>query len=463
MNMEITNSCQVKASFNDDLRRFSVLRDAPFSHLLGTVVRTFELAPNAPVVIKYTDNEGEQITMSSDAELREAMQISSGILRIHVGLRPVAPSAPVPEIDDVTMRGPGEEGLENLSLYPKWGAPPHGGFRGGFHGRGGFGPHGGFGRGGFAHRGGPHGHHGGPYGHHGGPHGGPHARHAPPPFFAGEPSMFQAPPMPADGFAHPFPPQHPHAMPAFYGPWGARHHHHAQKEQMRMWKEQKKEWKKQWETMSKEEREAIKAHKKEMKRQWRAAHHECKDRNGRLVARHVKDITIADGTELAAGTPFSKTWRIRNEGEEWPAGCRLLWISRLGDRLNAPESVPVPVEGPVPSQQEIEISVDLVAPVEPGRYTCFFRLATAEGVKFGQRMWVSIVVPGSSSSSSDDDARMTKYGNTAEMIEAMGFSVKRKHIVRMLAKHDGDVDKVVRVLAKREKGCKDKKERKERK
>jgi len=230
-----------------------------------------------------------------------------------------------------------------------------------------------------------------------------------------------------------------------------------------MWKEQKKEWKKQWENMSKEEREALKAHKKEMKRQWKAAHHECKDRNGRLVARHVKDVTIADGTELAAGTPFTKTWRIRNEGEEWPAGCRLLWISRLGDRLNAPDSVLVPVEGPVPSQQEVEISVDLVAPAEPGRYTCFFRLVTPEGVKFGQRMWVSIVVPGSSSSSSDDDARMTKYGNTAEMIEAMGFSVKRKHIVRMLAKHDGDVDKVVRVLAKREKGCKDKKDRKERK
>lgn len=232
---------------------------------------------------------------------------------------------------------------------------------------------------------------------------------------------------------------------------------------MRMWKEQKREWKKQWHTMSKEDREKMRDQKKEMKKQWKAQKmalfEQHRGMKGKMVARHVKDITITDGTELAPGAPFVKTWRIRNEGEAWPAGCRLLWISRHGDRMGAPESVPLPVEGAVAPQQEVDVSVDLVAPTEPGRYTCYFRMTTAEGVKFGQRMWASIVVAGSSSSSSDEDLAMLKYGNVAEMIEAMGFSTKRKHVIRLLEKHDGNVDKVVRVLAKKDKGCKDHKEK----
>jgi len=174
----------------------------------------------------------------------------------------------------------------------------------------------------------------------------------------------------------------------------------------------------------------------------------------KLLARHVKDVTIADGTELLPNTPFVKTWKLRNEGEgAWPAGCRLLFISRKGDRMGGPDSVPVAGEGVVIAPgQEVEISVNLVAPSEPGRYASYYKLVTPEGYRFGQRLWVSIAVSGSSSSSSSDEE--AKYAPAADMIEAMGFEVKRKRIVRMLAKHDNNVDRVVHILTKKDKGCK---------
>lgn len=40
-------------------------------------------------------------------------------------------------------------------------------------------------------------------------------------------------------------------------------------------------------------------------------------------------------------------------------------------------------------KEETDISVPLVAPAAPGRYTAYFRLAAADGKKFGQRVWVS--------------------------------------------------------------------------
>jgi len=184
----------------------------------------------------------------------------------------------------------------------------------------------------------------------------------------------------------------------------------------------------------------------------------CAKRDGvKLVARHVKDVTITDGTELLPNTPFVKTWKLRNEGPEpWPAGSRLMFISRKGDRMGGPDSVPVSADGgAVAAAQEVEISVNLVAPSEPGRYTSYYKLVTPEGIKFGQRLWVSIVVSGSSSSSSSSSENdETRYGPVADMIEAMGFDVKRKHIIRLLVKHDNNVDTVVSILTKKDKGCK---------
>jgi len=165
------------------------------------------------------------------------------------------------------------------------------------------------------------------------------------------------------------------------------------------------------EAVSEEDRAALKELKEQMKSEMRAAKSEIKadarfdkdawkalkrsmkgekERKPRYVARHVEDVTIPDGTELPPNTPFIKTWKIRNEGPAWPTGSQLLFVSNKGDNLNGPERVVI--KGDVSPGQEVEVSVPLITPNEPGRYVGYYRMVTPDGVKFGQRVWVSFCV-----------------------------------------------------------------------
>jgi len=110
----------------------------------------------------------------------------------------------------------------------------------------------------------------------------------------------------------------------------------------------------------------------------------------RFKARHVADVTIPDNSALPANTLATKTWRLRNAGTTaWPAGSQLLAVGRHGDHLNGPERV---VVASIEPGQETEVSVPFFTPSEPGRYVAYYRMATAEGVKFGQRMWASFII-----------------------------------------------------------------------
>lgn len=172
----------------------------------------------------------------------------------------------------------------------------------------------------------------------------------------------------------------------------------------------------------------------------------------KLLARHVKDVTIEDGTKITAGTQFVKTWRVRNEGQPWPAGCRLTYNSceknTSGDNMNGPEYVVV--EGSVDTNQEVDISVPLVAPAKPGRYTGYWKMRTPDGRKFGQRLWVTIVVPSIGGSSSDEDVEADRYEALVDDVLKMGFTCKRHRVFRLLQKHNGEVGKVALVLAEKQ-------------
>eukprot|EP00270_Netrium_digitus_P010320 TRINITY_DN31_c0_g1_i1.p1 TRINITY_DN31_c0_g1~~TRINITY_DN31_c0_g1_i1.p1 ORF type:complete len:899 (+),score=285.23 TRINITY_DN31_c0_g1_i1:102-2798(+) len=114
--------------------------------------------------------------------------------------------------------------------------------------------------------------------------------------------------------------------------------------------------------------------------------------DGRLDARFVRDISIFDGTELMPETKFTKIWRLRNNGTvPWPAGTQLVHVG--GDKLGACDAVPVlmPEGGAVP-EQEVDVAVDLEAPLLPGRYVSHWRLLAPQGPKFGHRVWALIQV-----------------------------------------------------------------------
>lgn len=46
----------------------------------------------------------------------------------------------------------------------------------------------------------------------------------------------------------------------------------------------------------------------------------------------------------------------------------------------------------MPIYSELDVKVDFVAPELPGRYISYWRMASSDGAKFGQRVWVLIHV-----------------------------------------------------------------------
>ncbi|MQL93395.1 hypothetical protein Taro_026028 [Colocasia esculenta] len=113
---------------------------------------------------------------------------------------------------------------------------------------------------------------------------------------------------------------------------------------------------------------------------------------GKLESRFIQDITILDGTLMAPSTPFTKIWRMRNNGTlVWPSGTQLVWIG--GDRFAERGSVELEIpENGFPVDKEIDIAVDFRAPSRPGRYISYWRMASPSGQKYGQRVWVLIQV-----------------------------------------------------------------------
>lgn len=111
----------------------------------------------------------------------------------------------------------------------------------------------------------------------------------------------------------------------------------------------------------------------------------------RPQAKFVLDVSIPDGSVVAPGQKFLKSWRIRNNGSSvWPPGCRIVNVG--GDPLGSP--IGGVFVDPLEPGHVADLSVPLVAPVRPGRAVGYFRLITPDNNRFGHRFWVDITVDG---------------------------------------------------------------------
>ncbi|KAG7399314.1 hypothetical protein PHYBOEH_009116 [Phytophthora boehmeriae] len=201
---------------------------------------------------------------------------------------------------------------------------------------------------------------------------------------------------------------------------------------------------------------------------------ETKQDLGPVVAVFEGDVTCPDGTVLTPGEPFDKVWKLRNGGpNKWPIGAMLSCVG--GDKMQAPESVLIPSVLPGKS---IDVSLRMVAPAKPGRYTGYWRLSTADGNRFGQRLWVDINVmeaeqteatkeirvdaptPISSKSAqpvsipapaavvttetkkSEDELR---WAAQLQILADMGFT-NRARCATLLTQHDGNLEAVISAL-----------------
>lgn len=97
-------------------------------------------------------------------------------------------------------------------------------------------------------------------------------------------------------------------------------------------------------------------------------------------ATFLQDVTIPDGTQMAPGQAFTKTWRLLNSGScTWSTSYTLVFDS--GTAMGAPSTVNLP--GSVPPGQTIDLSVSLTAPSAPGTFRGNFRLRDGGGATFG--------------------------------------------------------------------------------
>lgn len=111
-------------------------------------------------------------------------------------------------------------------------------------------------------------------------------------------------------------------------------------------------------------------------------------------AAFISDVTLPDGTVVSPDQALTKIWRVRNTGTStWDSGYQLVFTG--GEQMGAPTAVDVP--GPVSPGAEVDLSVPMTAPSAPGTHRGDWRLRNAQGVSFGEGLWVIVQI-------SDDDA-----------------------------------------------------------
>lgn len=139
-------------------------------------------------------------------------------------------------------------------------------------------------------------------------------------------------------------------------------------------------------------------------------------------AAFMSDVTFPDGSIVAAGTRFAKTWRIRNAGAStWGPGYALAFVG--DNRMNGPDSLPLP--GALPGEV-VEVTVPLEAPLAPGIHRSSWRPRNPEGTLFGPILFVDLRVPVSSTpgASALEDAQLEEhitYPDGSEVVRGVAF------------------------------------------
>ncbi len=121
----------------------------------------------------------------------------------------------------------------------------------------------------------------------------------------------------------------------------------------------------------------------------------------------ISDVTIPDGTVIAGGAKFVKTWSLQNSGTcAWTTGYKLSFDS--GDKMGGTD---VFVGSPVQAGQKTEVSVNLVAPTAQGTYRGTWRMQNEVGRAFGDFPYVQINVGAASACRRSSRTQVTVAGD----------------------------------------------------
>jgi len=147
---------------------------------------------------------------------------------------------------------------------------------------------------------------------------------------------------------------------------------------------------------------------------------------------YISDVTIPDGTVLAPGQAFVKTWQFQNSGTcAWSSNYQLIYSS--GSAMNGSTT---PIAQTVNSGSNANLSVSLTAPASEGTYTGYWRLADANGNAFGALVYVQIKVSKSAATltptptitSTGDTSTPTDTSEPAEATATRTRTSTRTHV-----------------------------------
>ena len=109
-----------------------------------------------------------------------------------------------------------------------------------------------------------------------------------------------------------------------------------------------------------------------------------------LASAFIADVTIPDGTTIAPGGAFVKTWAIKNTGTcTWGGGYGAILVGGQSFGAASPQPIPAAAPGNV-----INISINMVAPFTPGAANSVWQLQASNGIPFGTKFDAVINVPG---------------------------------------------------------------------
>ena len=112
-------------------------------------------------------------------------------------------------------------------------------------------------------------------------------------------------------------------------------------------------------------------------------------------AEFLADVSVPDESEFIPGERFTKTWKLKNTGDRiWTPDYSVIFID--GDLMGGPAYFQIPHR--VPPGEEVDVSVELTAPIASGSYRGNWKLKNKNGELFGvsengeQPFWVDIIV-----------------------------------------------------------------------
>ncbi len=111
----------------------------------------------------------------------------------------------------------------------------------------------------------------------------------------------------------------------------------------------------------------------------------------------LTDVTIPDGSQVAAGATMDKRWEVQNSGScNWTDGYTLRLIAGVDLGAN-PEQALYPAR----SNAHAVIRLVFQAPIEPGAYRSAWQAYSPSGDAFGDPIFIDFVVPSAVPESAD--------------------------------------------------------------